>query len=65
MADNINNIQIPTDLTDLVKVEVRGEALRRFLVQLQNVVNTQAKSITALEKRVKALENGTGNSTTT
>lgn len=59
MVDSQNRgIQVPNDLTDIIKVEVKGESLRRFLVQLLTLVNTQTESIAALETRIKALEDG-------
>lgn len=59
MADNtqISSIQVPTDLTQLVKVTYNHEVLHRVLVQLINSINTLNKTVADLEKRVKALEN--------
>lgn len=64
MADNPQALQIPTDLTDILEIKVKTNALRNFLVSLATASNNQAKQISDLTDRVKRLENGNGNNST-
>jgi predicted nucleic acid-binding Zn-ribbon protein len=54
MADSMN---IPLDLTNIIKVEQKTEPLRRFLADLLNRVQVLEKENTDLKNRIYALEN--------
>jgi len=54
MADSIN---IPLDLTNIIKVEQKTETLRRFLIDLLNRVQSLEKENTDLKNRIYSLEN--------
>lgn len=47
MVDNIN---IPSDITNIIKVEYKPEPLRRFLVDLLLRIDTLEKKVTELER---------------
>lgn len=56
--DNIDSLQISSDVTNIIEIKTKTEALRTLLIQIQSNFNKVNKAITELDKRIKALENG-------
>lgn len=62
MAVKTGALQISSDLTNIFKVEVKTEQLRKFLTDIATTVNNLNQQVSELTDRIEKLENANNSS---